>query len=312
MKNIVAGAALLAAGVFVYLLPAGARPDAPTSPNDEAIHKVLMDYVAAFNKGDVDAASRFFAADAEVTDDTGKVSKGRDAIRQELQKLAKAGKSMRIEAEIISCRALVPDACSVDVATTIKPADGLPIQTKCHFVVAKRDGQWSIVEARESGSAAATAESGTPLDQLAWMVGEWADTSDRVDVRINCEWFANKHFLVRSFTVTTDGELDLQGTEIVGYDPAAKQIRSWVFDSDGTFSEGTWAQQGKSWVETMKGVLADGRKASAIHSFTPADGNSYVFSSANREVGGQVQPNITEIKMVRETSGDDAGQPGKE
>jgi hypothetical protein len=233
-------------------------------------------------------------------------------MRQELEKLTKSGKSIRLEAEIISCRALVPDACSVDMATTIKPADGLPVQTKCHLVVAKRDGQWMIAEARESGTTSAAAESSTPLDQLAWMLGEWVDTSDRVDVRINCEWFANKRFLVRNFTVITDGELDLQGTEIVGYDAAAKQIRSWVFDSDGTFSEGTWVQNGKTWTETMKGVLTDGRRAAAIHSFTHTDSNSYVFTSANREVGGQVQPNISEIKMVRETSGDDAGQFGKE
>jgi uncharacterized protein (TIGR02246 family) len=310
MKHFVMGAAVLVAGIFVYLLPAGAQPDAPGS-SDEAIHKMLMDYVAAYNKRDTDAASRYFAADAVVTDASGNIFRGRDAIRDALDKITKSGKSMRLEAEVVSCRALVPDACSVEVATTIKPADGLPVQTKCHLVVTKRDGQWLIAEARESAATTAT-DSSRPLDQLAWMVGEWVDTSDRVDVRINCEWFANKHFLVRSFTVMTDGELDLRGTEIVGYDAAAKQIRSWVFDSDGTFSEGTWAQQGKTWTETMKGVLADGHRASAIHSFVPVDANTYVFSSTNREVGGQVQPSISEIKMVRQANGDNAGPFGKE
>jgi len=300
MKHAILGAAVLAAGGFVYLLPAGAQPD-PHASHDEAIKKMLMDYVGALNKGDTEAASRFFTADAEVTDENGKVIKGRDAVRQSLDQLAKSGKSMRIEAEIVSCRALVPDACSVKMSTTVKHADGLPIQTQCQLVVAKREGQWQIAEARES-AAASTSETSTPLAALAWMVGEWVDTSDRVDVRINCEWFANKHFLVRNFTVETDGELDLQGTEILGYDAATKQIRSWVFDSDGTFSEGTWARDGKSWKETMKGTLADGRRAAAVHSFTPGDANSYIFTSSNREVGGQLQPGIDEVKMVRQTN----------
>jgi hypothetical protein len=198
------------------------------------------------------------------------------------------------------------------MATTVKRTNGLPVPTQCHLIVAKRDGQWLIAEVRESARSTAAAGSSSPLDQLAWMVGEWVDTSDRVDVHINCEWFANKHFLVRSFTVTTDGELDLEGTEIVGYDAAAKQVRSWVFDSDGTFSEGSWVQQGKTWTEAMKGVLADGRRASAVHSFTLADSNSYIFSSTNREVGGQVQPSITGIKMVREMNGAAAAPFGKD
>jgi hypothetical protein len=192
----------------------------------------------------------------------------------------------------------------VEVKATVKRPDGFPVQTDCHLVVGKRDGQWLIAEARES-SPETVAESSSPLDELSWMVGDWVDSSDRVDVKIDCDWFANKHFLVRSFTVTTDGQLDLQGTEIVGYDPAAKQIRSWVFDSDGTFSEGAWTRDGKTWRVTMKGVLTDGRRASAVHSFTPVDNNTYSFSSANRQVGGEIQPSITDIKMIRETNGQD-------
>ena len=158
---------------------------------------------------------------------------------------------------MISCRPLVPDACSVQIAATVKQPDGGTTTTQSRLIVTKRNNEWLIAEAREGTETASAAESSAPLDELAWMIGEWVDTSDRVDVRISCDWFANKHFLVRSFSVTTDGQMDLQGTEIVGYDPTTKQIRSWVFDSDGSFSEGVWTQQGKSWSESMKGTLAD-------------------------------------------------------
>ncbi len=55
------------------------------------------------------------------------------------------------------------------------------------------------------------------------MVGEWADASDDLDVTAVCHWTANQHFLIRSHTVTVNGEIDLQGTEIIAYDAAAKQ-----------------------------------------------------------------------------------------
>ena len=31
-------------------------------------------------------------------------------------------------------------------------------------------------------------------------------------------------------------------TQRIGWDPAAKQIRSWEFDSEGGFGEGTWGE----------------------------------------------------------------------
>lgn len=311
MKSILVCAGILAIPLVAYLAPAGAQPDKATSnSNEEAIHKLVRDYVLAYNSGNAEAATQYFAKDAEITDENGTVTKGRDAIRQAIDKTMKSGKALRVEASIVSCRALVPDACSVELATTMQASGGLPVQNKCHLIVAKRDGQWLIAEARES-RADAESETASPLNDLAWMVGDWADTSDRVDVRINSEWFANKRFLVRNFTVMTDGELDLQGTEIVGYDAAAKQIRSWVFDSDGSFSEGTWVRDGATWRETMRGTLEDGRKATAIHSFSPKDGNSYVFTSSHREVGGQVQPSIGDIRMVRQSTSE-AAHNGKE
>src|SRR5689334_1903811 len=105
MKLLVGGAAIAAVAGFVCLLPLGARPDAPAA-DDEAIRKMLTDYVVAYNKGDAEAASGYFAPDAEVTDESGAVFKGRDAIRHALNDLFKSGGSVRIEAEVISCRTL--------------------------------------------------------------------------------------------------------------------------------------------------------------------------------------------------------------
>jgi uncharacterized protein (TIGR02246 family) len=316
MTRTLAVLAAVALATGVALMPLAARPDVPKvdapKPGEEhAVHKLLDDYAAAYSKGDPQAVAAFFTTDAEYIKDDGQALHGSEAIRKALEQLFTNSKGLKLETKMISCRPLVPDACSVQIAATVKLPDGGTTTTQSRLIVTKRNNEWLIAEAREGNETASAAESSAPLDTLAWMIGEWVDTSDRVDVRISCDWFANKHFLVRSFSVTTDGQMDLQGTEILGYDPTTKQIRSWVFDSDGSFSEGMWTQQGKTWSESMKGTLADGRRASAIHTFTRADANSYVFSSTNREVGGQVQPSITEIKMVRQTSGE-TGRNGKD
>ena len=41
---------------------------------------------------------------------------------------------------------------------------------------------------------------------------------------------------------------DLEGTQVIGWDPAAGTIRSWMFDSDGGFGEGTWSKKDNSWI----------------------------------------------------------------
>ena len=44
-----------------------------------------------------------------------------------------------------------------------------------------------------------------------------------------------------------DGKTDSSGIQIIGWDPAAKAIRSWTFDSKGTFAEATWQQKNGRW-----------------------------------------------------------------
>ena len=84
-------------------------------------------------------------------------------------------------------------------------------------------------------------------------------------IQTDCEWTKNQNFLTRSFAVVVGDEVDLSGMQIIGWDPAAKQIRSWVFDSDGGFAEGTWTTRTNRWVIKQAGMLPDGGKTSAVN-----------------------------------------------
>jgi uncharacterized protein (TIGR02246 family) len=295
-----AGLALAALTLF-HLLPVGARPDAPATGDEALVRKALVGYAAAYNKADADVASLFFAPDAEFNDDDGRVLKGRDAIRKDLEQLFATTKGLKLDAAVDSVRKLSTDAYNVRGTATIYRPDGSSTKSTYALVVAKRDNSWLIADARELSSDAEAA-SANPLSGLAWMVGDWQDASDDIDVTAHCTWSANNHFLIRSHTVTVNGDVDLEGTEVIVHDPTTKQIRSFMFDSDGTVTESTWTQQGKAWTVKSKGFLADGKKASATHTYTQVDDNICTYASSNRDVGGQLQPNIPDVKMVRVTT----------
>ncbi|MBN1911380.1 MAG: hypothetical protein JW818_16675 [Pirellulales bacterium] len=144
----------------------------------------------------------------------------------------------------------------------------------------------------------------SPLAELEWMVGQWVDQGEDATIEATCSWTKNRKFLTRSFSVLIDGKATLEGTQVIGWDPAAKQIRSWTFDSEGGFGEAHWIRDGNRWLAKTSFVLADGKRASAVNVFTYVDENTLRWQSTAREVGGELQPNIPEVTVVRRKATD--------
>ena len=63
------------------------------------------------------------------------------------------------------------------------------------------------------------------------MLGDWIDEGPDSVVRINCRWSEDGNFLIRTFNVKHQGKDVMTVTQRIGWDPAARQIRSWEFDS---------------------------------------------------------------------------------
>lgn len=136
------------------------------------------------------------------------------------------------------------------------------------------------------------------------MIGEWQHQEQDPEVRIACEWFGNKNFLARHFTVLEKGEVQHQGTQIIGWDPVQKKIRSWVYESDGSFGEGTWTHVGKNWVGKVTGVLPGGKKSMATQVLTKVDNNKYTWKVIARSVDDEVLPNVEAVTVTRKTAAD--------
>ena len=95
------------------------------------------------------------------------------------------------------------------------------------------------------------------------------------------------------------GKASTTGTQRIGWDPRQKQIRSWVFDSDGGFSEGFISRDGERWVMKSTGVLKDGRTASATNVLTRVNRDTMKWTSVDRTLGAEVLPDAEEITLVR-------------
>ena len=58
-------------------------------------------------------------------------------------------------------------------------------------------------------------------------------------------------------------------------------------------------------------VLASGDRASAINVITYVDENTIRWQSTNREIAGELQPNIPEVTVVRQEAKDTGSEQGE-
>jgi hypothetical protein len=168
-------------------------------------------------------------------------------------------------------------------------------------VLVKRDRQWLLDRVSETETPPEAASSYERLRDLDWMVGSWVDNDEDagISIQTDCAWTKNRNFMTRSFAVVIGDQVSMAGMQIVGWDPVAEQIRSWVFDSDGGFAEGRWTRKGNQWFIQSTGTLPDGGKSTAVNIVTEVDHDSFKWQSVNREVDGELQPNVDQVLIVR-------------
>lgn len=166
-------------------------------------------------------------------------------------------------------------------------------------LVAQQDERVGKETPSQGGTSQVEATDASPLHDLEWMVGTWVDQGENATITTVCSWVHNGKFLSRSFKVTTTYEVTLEGTQMIGWDPLEGRIRSWTFDSEGGRGEGRWYRDGDRWLVKTAFVLATGERASAINVITRIDDDTIGWQSTNREIAGELQPNIPEVKVVR-------------
>ncbi|MGO9113110.1 MAG: YybH family protein [Thermoguttaceae bacterium] len=283
----------------------------PEKSDQDAIRAAIDSYVAAYNRGDAKAVAAKWSDSGEWISPAGERFQGRRAIQKEMQSLFSEEKGVRIEVVNPSIRIVSPDVAIEEGTVRVIHPSQPPTESTYLAVDVKEGGQWRINTVRETEVPEAPAAN-SQLQEIAWLVGDWVDDSPEVDDTASITWTKNKTFLSYAFKISEPGSDDvLEGTQVIGWDPAAGTIRSWMFDSDGGFGEGVWSKHEDSWVVKFNQVLSDGRKASATNVYTLVDGSTFTWKSIGRKVDGQFMPNIDEVKMVRKVASQAAKETAK-
>jgi uncharacterized protein (TIGR02246 family) len=278
-------------------------------PESSAIRASIKSYVEAYNQGDAKAVAAHWSDEGEWISPAGERFAGKEAIESALKTLFEESKGTTIAVNEPQIRMVSDDVAIEEGSVIVSSPDALPSQSSYLAVHVKKGGQWKLDSVRETEIPELPARS-AELEELSWLVGEWRDEDPEASSEATVAWAKNKTFLTYSFKVAMPDADELEGTQIIGWDPAAGVIRSWMFDSDGGFGEGVWSRKGDSWVVNFSQTLPDGGTAAATNVYTLVDANTFTWKSVGRSVDGELQENVEGVKIVRKTSAVSATREG--
>jgi len=272
---------------------------ADQAEDEAAIRASVAAYVVAFNKGDAQAIAAKWSPDAVYSNPmTGDEVTGRKAIEEQLVEIFKDAKETKIEVDVNSIRFVSPSvAIEEGTARVLRPGVE-PDVTIYSCVHVKSGGNWLVDRMTEQPEPVFRSNY-QHLKDLQWMIGTWVDQDGSATIETTSQWSKNQNFITRRFSVSVDGESDLSGVQLIGWDPVAQNIRSWVFDSDGGFGGSTWKKKGNKWISNSSATLSDGRKASAVRTITVIDDNTITWQVSGRSIDGEILPTIDPIKLTR-------------
>ncbi len=295
------GLTLLPIMILGGTLPrANAQTSQPkTDPRDETVKAFVKSYAEAFNKKDLDKAAQAWAEDCSyLARDTGERIEGRDALASDLKSAFAKQPKQKLAGTVDRIKYITGNVAHVEGQTVMSSPTHEPQAALFSAILVQNAGRWQIASLEES----AVPEPQTAheaLQDLEWFVGRWIDDAKTARVETAVRWSANKNFLLRSFTVHTDAGAAQEGTQIIGWDPRARHIRSWVFNADGSFGEGIWSKNGSDWLIKSAQTLADGRAASGTYVLTKTGDDTLGLQLIGHAIEGTPQPASEPVTMVR-------------
>lgn len=288
-------------GVLVLAIGSVSAADPePRAADEAAIRKSVEAYVAAFNQGDAKALAALWSPEAVYANPvSGEEAVGREAIEAQFVSIFTAAPGTKLAATTASVEFVSPNVAIERGVAQVTRGDQTPEESEYSAVYIKRDGQWLLDRVTEAEVPQVSTHY-DHLKELEWMIGSWVDQDEESQIITRCQWSQNQNFLIRFFSVTVRDQLELSGLQIVGWDPQLQKIRSWVFDSDGGFGDGTWEKKDSSWHVNSTGVLPDGGKSASVQIIRFVDENTFTWQVVNREVDGELLPNVDEVVVVKQ------------
>jgi uncharacterized protein (TIGR02246 family) len=278
--------------------PALAARDKGNAEEEAALMKNAEAFVEAFHRGDARAVAAFWTADGDYTDQRGRRIKGREAIEKLFAELFDENKGLKLRINVESIRFPLANVAMEDGTTEVAPAHGPPSRARYSIVHVKKDGQWWIDSVRDAIYVPPT--NYEHLRGLEWAVGDWvAESESGEGARLSFSWAPHQNFLINTFTTSFKDFMLGEGTQWIGWDPIAKTIRAWTFETSGGFGEATWSRDGDRWISKTAFTHRDGTKTTATNVVTRVDADTIRFQSTERTIDGKPAPEVKPITLKR-------------
>lgn len=287
----------------VFLLGQSVAAQEPADPSDtDALASVIELYTTSFNARDAKALADLWSEEGVLSDrSTGEKIVGKAAIAEEFERVFMREDLPQLSVETESLDFVSPNVAiehGIATLTTVNDEGNAPLQSSYSVVYIRQGEHWRIDRVTEQellpenpGHAA--------LKQLEWLIGDWIDEQDEVTLETSCRWTANETYISRTYKLFSNGELNSSGLQIIGWDPVGQEIRSWLFDSTGTFVSGTWTERDGKWVVQSKATLSDGGRGSFTSIFRPLEDGNYTWEKINQVLDGQLLPSVDETIVRR-------------
>jgi uncharacterized protein (TIGR02246 family) len=270
--------------------------------NEKAAAEVsaaIQSYIAAFNARDVEKlVSHWSPQGVYISRNTGERVIGHKALTEEFVGMFADANILKLAGTTESIELISPNVVVERGTATVTREKTDVVQSSYSVVYVKSAGKWLIDRVTDE-EIVVQHSNYQHLKDLEWLVGEWVDEGDGTAIEVACRWTKNRNYISRTYTVSSHGDVESTGLQIIGWDPKAKQIRSWLFDSDGGFIKGTWARREDRWVVQAVATLPDGGSGSFTSIFRPTEEGTYTWEKINRVLDGQLLPNVDEIVVRR-------------
>jgi len=277
-----------------------APASATTAAAEKAVLETLVAYVEAYNKKDPARIIELFTQDGTLVDSDNVATRGREAIAQEFTAAFAEPSTYTLDGKTERIRLITPDVAQAEGVSRLVSPKEATIANRFVALLARKGDAWKIAEIRDYPAPAASVTPYERLKELEWMVGEWVDESEDVQVNSTVRWGQGKAYLVRDYSVQIKGEPATSGLMIIAWDAQSEQIKSWIFNADGGRGDGCWTRAtDNQWVVKAHGSTGDGRPTSATQIITLINKDAIKTSSTDRIVGGEIAGDIEDNIMVR-------------
>lgn len=294
LATIVGGATMAFAQPSPAAKPARVAGDARAADRD-AIAATLTSFAQAFKARDAQALADHWTSEGEYENDAGLRVQGRDGLTRAFGEFFARTPELSAEMRPGALRFIGRDIAEGDGTVTIRKGPAQPAtRARYSALLVREEGRWRLAKLGET-----TDNDPDIVADLGWLIGQWRSKSgESAEIHTTYSWSPSKKFVHVDFTIKENG-LSLTGKQVIGIDPATKQLRSWTFEADGGVGEADWTRDGDHWVLDASGTLADGRSLVETNILRRVNDDTFTWQSIDRLLDGEVLADLPPLKVSR-------------